>query len=85
MPAAIVLPTAAEMPNHMPSTLSKRPRLTGTETTSKVPLDAEASGVEDKSDGFGNGRVSETFGNLAMIMATGENASWKWRVWQTKQ
>ena len=78
IPAAMVLPTAAEIPNHMPSTLSRRPRLREAEGESKVLLDAEAPGVEDRSDGFGNWGVSGTFGNLAMIMGAGENASWKW-------
>jgi hypothetical protein len=55
-----VLPTAAEIPNHMPRTLSSRPRLLGISAASKALLDAraldvEASGVEDSSDGFGNG------------------------------
>src|SRR5216683_7484303 len=80
IPAAMVFPTAAEMPNHMPRTLSKRPRLRGSDRASKVPLDAEALGVEDRSDGFGNCRVSGTLRNFAMIMGTGENASRKWRV-----
>ena len=79
IPAAMVLPTAAEMPNHMPSTLRRRPRLRGAESASKVLLDAGALDVEDRSDGFGNWRVSGTFGNVAMIMGVGENASWKWR------
>ena len=79
IPAAMVLPTAAEIPNHMPSTLRRRPRLWEAEGASKVLLDAEAPGVEDRSDGFGNWGVSGTFGNSAMIMGAGENASWKWR------
>src|ERR1700736_1518564 len=79
IPAAMVLPTAAEMPNHMPRTLRRRPRLRGAESASKVLLDAGALGVEDRSDGFGNWGVSGTFGNLAMIMGVRGNASWKWR------
>jgi len=50
IPAAMVLPIAADMPNHMPSTLRSRPRLRGEELSSKVLLDAEALGVEDRSD-----------------------------------
>jgi len=65
IPAAMVLPTAAEIPNHMPRTLRSRPRLLGTSAASEAVLDAgaldvealdvEAPGVEDRSDGFGNG------------------------------
>jgi hypothetical protein len=40
--------------------------------------------VEDKSDGFGNCRVSGTLRNFAMIMGTGENASRKWRNLKTE-
>jgi hypothetical protein len=47
----MVLPIAADMPNHMPRTLRSRPRLRGEELSSKVLLDAEALGVEDRSDG----------------------------------
>jgi hypothetical protein len=54
IPAAMVLPTAAEIPNHIPRTFRSRPRLLGAATASKVPLDAEALGVEDRSKGFGN-------------------------------
>jgi hypothetical protein len=46
-------------------------------TASKVLLDAEALGVEDRSDGFGNLGSLRAFGNLAMIMGAQENASWK--------
>jgi hypothetical protein len=58
IPAAMVLPTAADIPNHMPKTLRRRPRLRGA-VASKAPgdagaLDVEAPGVEDISDGFGN-------------------------------
>ncbi len=52
----------------------------GEESASKVLLDAGALGVEDRSDGFSNCRVSGTLRNFAMIMGVGENASWKWRV-----
>ena len=89
IPAAMVLPTAADIPNHMPRTLRRRPRLPGTEAASKAVLDAGAldvealdvgaPGVEDRSDGFGNGSVSGTLRNLAMIMGARENASWKSR------
>src|SRR5258708_37706466 len=78
IPAAMVFPTAAEMPNHMPRTLSKRPRLRGSDLASKVPLDAEALGVDDRSDGFGNCRDSGTLRNVAVIIGTGENESWKY-------
>ncbi|SRR6266851_6028017 len=54
IPAAMVLPTAAEMPNHMPRTLRRRPRLREARSASKVRLDAGALGVEDRSGGFGN-------------------------------
>lgn len=84
IPAAIVLPTAADIPNHMPRTLRRRPRLRGTagalkEVRDAEVLDVEALDVEDSSDGFGNSRVSGTLRNLAMIMGAGENASWKSR------
>ena len=85
IPAAMVLPTAAEIPNHMPRTLSNRPRLRGAAGASKVPLDAEALGVEDRSDGFGKWGVSGILGNVAMIMGAEENASWKWRVCETAE
>jgi len=49
----------------MPRTLRSRPRLLGTSAASEAVLDAgaldvealdvEAPGVEDRSDGFGNG------------------------------
>ena len=78
IPAAMVLPTAAEMPNHMPRTLRRRPRLPGAARASKALLDAVALGVEDRSDGFGNWEISGTFVNLAMIVGVGENASCKW-------
>lgn len=60
IPAAMVFPTAAAIPNHMPRTLSRRPRLLGTSAALTAVLDAgaldvDASGVEDSSDGFGNG------------------------------
>src|ERR1700693_2411082 len=78
IPAAIVFPTAAEIPNHMPRTLSSRPRpLAAVAMESKLPLDAEPPGVEDRSDGFGNCRVSETLRSFAMIMCVGEKASRK--------
>ena len=78
IPAAMVLPTAAEIPNHMPRTLRRRPPPRAAEAMeSRVPLDAEPPGVEDRSDGFGNCRVSGTLRNFAMIMGVGENASWK--------
>lgn len=48
---------------------------------SKLPLDAELPGVEDRSDGFGNCRVSETLRSFAMIMCVGEKASRKRRNW----
>src|SRR6266849_304936 len=81
IPAAMVLPTAAEIPNHMPRTLRRRPRLcTAKAMESRVPPDAGALGVEDRSDGFSNCRVSGTLRNFAMIMGTGKNASRKWRV-----
>src|SRR6266478_1588498 len=81
IPAAMVLPTAAEMPNHMPSTLRRRRRLRG-ESASKVLLDAGALGVEDRSDGFGNWGVSGTFGKLGHDDGRGrkskpEVASWR--------
>jgi hypothetical protein len=83
IPAAMVLPTAAEMPNHIPRIFRRRPRLLGAARASKVLLDAEALDVEaldveDSSGGFGNGWFSGTFGNLAIIMAVRENASRKW-------
>src|SRR5437899_2585699 len=64
IPAAIVLPTAAEIPNHIPSTLSKRPRLRAGATPSKVLLDAEVLSVEDRSDGFGNWWSLRDFRNM---------------------
>jgi hypothetical protein len=77
----MVLPTAAEIPNHIPRTLRRRPRLLGLARASKVLLDAEALGVEDRSDGFGNWWSLRDFrnvvGNFAMIVGVGENASWK--------
>src|SRR5258708_7089591 len=85
IPAAMVLPTAAEIPNHMPRTLRRRPRPRAAEVIeSKVPLDAEPLGVEDRSEVFGNCRVSRTLRNFAMIMGTGENASRKWRNLKTE-
>ena len=82
IPAAIVFPTAAEIPNHMPRTLRSRPRpRAAAATESKLPLDAELPGVEDRSDGFGNCRVSETLRSFAMIMCVGEKASRKRRNW----
>src|SRR5216684_2871264 len=78
IPAAMVLPTAAEIPNHMPRTLRRRPR-PAEAMESKVPLDAEPLGVEDRSEVFGNCRVSGTLRNFAMIMGTGEKASRNWR------
>src|SRR6266849_6730633 len=84
IPAAIVLPTAAEIPNHMPRTFSRRPRPRGAARASKVLLDAEALAVEDRSGRLGNRGVSGTLGtslaNFAMIMGVRENASWKCKV-----
>ena len=81
IPAAMVFPIAADIPNHMPRTLRRRPRLRAVADASKVLLDAEALGVEDRSDGFGNWWSLRDFrnavGNFAMIMGVGENASWK--------
>jgi hypothetical protein len=74
-----VFPTAAEIPNHMPRTLRSRPRPRTVAMESKLPLDAEPPGVEDRSDGFGNCRVSETLRGFAMIMCVGEKASRKRR------
>jgi hypothetical protein len=54
IPAAMALPMAADIPNHMPRTLRRRLRLRGAETPSKLLLDVEGLGVEDKSDGFSN-------------------------------
>src|ERR1700675_4065311 len=65
IPAAMVLPIAAEIPNHMPRTLRRRPRLLGVRRALKVPLDAEALGVEDRSDGFGNWWSLKDFRNYA--------------------
>src|SRR6266852_8510007 len=80
IPAAMVLPTAAEIPNHMPRTLRRRPRPRAAEPKeSRVPLDAEPPGAEDKSEVFGNCRVSGTLRNFAMIMGTGEKARRNWR------
>jgi hypothetical protein len=61
----------------MPRTLRSRPPLRCAATPEKLLLDAEPLGMEDRSDGLGNWRVSGIFGNLAMIMGVGENASWK--------
>ena len=68
IPAAMVLPTAADIPNHIPRTLRRRPRLGGMAGASKAVLDAgtldvealdvealdvDALDVQDRSDGFG--------------------------------
>src|ERR1700740_3426905 len=84
IPAAIVLPTAADIPNHMPRTLRRRPRLRGAAGSLRAELDTdaldvEALDVEDRSGGFGNGRASGTLRTLAMIIGAGEKASRKSR------
>ena len=60
IPAAMVFPTAADIPNHMPRTLRRRPRFcapveASTPVLDAEALDVEALGVEDSSDGFDNG------------------------------
>src|SRR5258707_10476815 len=42
MPAAMVLPTAAAMPNHMPRTCRRRPRFFAARAASKAGFVAEA-------------------------------------------
>src|SRR5271155_2629313 len=71
MPAEIVLPTAAAMPNHMPSTCSSFPWLRS------VPGAAAMALVEDPSDVLDNVKSQECFGNSAIIIAGHQNASWK--------
>src|SRR3954447_18511623 len=64
IPAAMVLPTAAEIPNHIPSTFSSRPPLLAALTASKLPLDAPAVSVEDRSDGLSNWWSLRNFRNF---------------------
>src|SRR5580693_2169610 len=71
MPAEIVLPTAAAMPNHMPSTCSSFPRLRPAPGATAPVL------VEDSADVLDNVKSQECIGNSAIIMAARQNASWK--------
>src|SRR5258706_95590 len=73
IPAAIVLPMAAEMPNHMPRTLSSRPRLGDALAVISVDTSVRES-VEGASDGLDNGKTQGVFRNFAMIMCGRENA-----------
>jgi len=79
IPAAMALPMAADIPNHMPRTLRRRLRLLAAAGAAKLLLDGERVGVEDKSDRFSNWSVSGTSRNLAIIVGMVENASEKWR------
>src|SRR5208282_2453365 len=71
MPAEMVLPTAAAMPNHMPSTCSSFPRLRVDPAATAPVL------VEDSADVLDNVESQVCIGNSAIIMATRQNASWK--------
>lgn len=73
IPAAIVLPMAAEIPNHMPSTLRSRPRLGDRLAVISVDTSVRES-VEGASDVLDNGKTQGVFRNFAMIMCGRENA-----------
>lgn len=73
IPAAIVLPMAAEIPNHMPSTLRSRPRLGDRLAVISVDTSVRES-VEGASDVLDNGKTQGVFQNFAMIMCGRENA-----------
>jgi hypothetical protein len=70
MPAEIVLPTAAAMPNHMPRTCSSFPWLRGAPAAAMVL-------VEDSPDVLDNVKSQECSGNSVIIMGASQNASWK--------
>jgi hypothetical protein len=76
IPAAMVLPMAAEIPNHIPSTRSRRPRVApATLATESVPLTSEP-GVEDMRDVLDNGpKLANHSRTVAIINAAVENAS----------
>src|SRR5580704_17939036 len=71
IPAEMVLPTAAAMPNHMPSTCSSLPEPRVCGPAAALVL------VEDSSDVLDNVKSQVCFGNSAIIMAMRQNASWK--------
>src|ERR1700730_4476094 len=73
IPAAIVLPMAAEMPNHMPRTLRSRPRLGDALAVISVDTSVRES-VEGASDVLDNGKTQGVFQNFAMIMCGRKNA-----------
>src|SRR2546423_15705119 len=79
IPAAMVLPTAAETPNQTPSTLRRRPR-EGTPRFAPLAVGAADRG-KDKSDSSGKESSQDKYGtsrNGAMIMGEEENASEDW-------
>src|SRR5580658_3239460 len=71
MPAEMVFPTAAAMPNHMPSTGNNFPRLRVAPAVTASVL------VEDSADVLDNVESQECSGNSAIIMAARQNASRK--------
>ena len=73
IPAAIVLPMAAEMPNHIPRTLRSRPRLCDGLVVISVDTSLRES-VEGASDVLDNGKTQGVFQNFAMIVCARENA-----------
>jgi hypothetical protein len=68
MPAAMVLPMAAAMPNRTPRTCNKRPRL-GTATPLAPPAPGLPMPVADASDVLDNGESQGTVAIFAMIVA----------------
>src|ERR1700719_996600 len=88
MPAAMVLPMAAAMPNHTPRTF-RRPPLERAEVSMLPAVAGVIGGVSavvlDASVVLDNGGLRGVCNDAAMIVGVRKNASWKSLGWKSRQ